>query len=101
MLTRYDREVAAALFEPMDAYLRSLAARKGHLWELEYGVIIAKACIDPRTAVALLESLTPPAQLRRSNRPDRARLRLAEVLGLPSENRWTRLWRCTKAQLDD
>ena len=31
LLARYDREVAAALFEPMDSYLRSLAARKGPL----------------------------------------------------------------------
>jgi len=100
VLARYDREVAAVLFAPMDAYLRSLAARKGHLGELEYGVITAKACIDPRAAVAILESLTPPRDAR-SNRPDRAPLWLAEVLGLPSENRWTRLWRYTGAQRDD
>ena len=29
LLARYDREVAAALFEPIDSYLHSLAARPG------------------------------------------------------------------------
>ena len=60
LLARYDREVAAALFEPMDSYLRSLAARAAPRDEFDLSVITAKACIDPRAAVELLESLTPP-----------------------------------------
>jgi hypothetical protein len=93
LLARYDRGVAAALFEPMDSYRRSLAARTGSRDEFTAGVITAKGCIDPRAAVALLESLTPPRESAKSNPAHGARLRLAEVLGLPSERRWLHLCR--------
>ncbi len=95
LLARYDREVAAALFEPMDSYLRTLAAQKGPHDKFTPSLIVAKGCIDPRAAVALLESLTPPRDFRRSDPAHEARLRLAEVLGLPAEKRWMRLWRST------
>jgi len=99
LLSRYDRDVAAALFEPMDSYLRSLAARKGPRNEFTTSLIVAKACLDPRAAVAFLESLTPPRDFSLSNPAHEARLRLAEVLGLPPENRWRRLWRSLGAQV--
>jgi hypothetical protein len=101
LLARYDREVAAALFEPIDSYLRSLAVRTASPEEFDPFVIRAKGCIDPRSAVALLESVTPPRDSRRSDPAHRARLMLAEVLGLPTELRWVRLWRFMGAQLDD
>jgi hypothetical protein len=101
LLARYDRQVAAALFEPMDSYLRSLAAPTGPLLDFDPSVIWAKGCIYPRSAVALLESLTPPPNSRRSDPAHRARFRLAEVLGMPPESRWMRLWRLTGARLDD
>jgi hypothetical protein len=101
LLARYDREVAAALFEPMDIYLRSHAATAGPRDEFHSSVILAKACLDPRAAVALLESLLPPQDPRRSNPPHGTRRRLAEVLGQTPENRWMRLWRSAEAQLDD
>jgi len=99
VLARYDREVAAALFEPADSYLRSLAARKGPRDEFTPSLILAKACLDPRAAVALLESLTPPGDFSRSIPAHEARLRLAEVLGQPPENRWKRLWHSIEAQV--
>ena len=64
MLAHYDRAVAAALFEPMDAYLRSLASRKGPQNGFNAISIAAKGCIDPRAAVTLMESLTPPRGVR-------------------------------------
>jgi hypothetical protein len=99
LLARYDREVAAALFEPMDSYLRSLVARTGSRNEFTPSVIVAKGCIDPRAAVALLESLTQPRDFRPSNPAHEARLRLAEVLGLTPESRWMRLWRSMRAEV--
>ena len=62
LLARYDRQVAAALFEPVDSYLRSLAARTGPRDEFDPSPITAEGCIDPRSAVSLLESLTPPRE---------------------------------------
>jgi len=101
LLARYDRQVAAAIFEPIDSYLRSLATRTGPRDEIDPSIIIAKGCIDPRSAVALLESVTTPRDSRRSDPAYHARLRLAEVLGLPPENRWMRLWRLIGIRLDD
>ncbi len=101
LLARYDRQVAAALFEPMDSYLRSLAARTGPRDDFDLRVITAKGCIDPRAAVALLESMTPLRDSRRSDPARLARLRVAEMLGTPPEYRWLRLWGSMGAQLDD
>ena len=66
--------------------------RKGRDPEFAPSLIVAKACIDPRAAVAFLESLTPPRDFSRSTPAIEARLRLAEVLGQPPEKRWMRLW---------
>jgi hypothetical protein len=64
---------------------------------------VAKACLDPRAAVAFLESLTPPRDFSRTNPAIRARLMLAEAFGLPPEKRWMRLWHSAGAYglLDD
>ncbi len=100
LLSRYDREVAAALFQPIDSYLNALASEKGRSPAFTPSLIMGKCCIDPRSAVVLLEALTPPRALNRENDPTIVgRLRLAEVLGLPPEKRWTRLWRSITAQL--
>ena len=80
------------LFEPINSYLRSLAARTGPRDEFDPSVITALGCIDPRSAVALVESLTPPKDYRRSHPAHQARRRLVEVLGMPLEKRWIRLW---------
>ncbi len=52
LLARYDREVSAALFEPVDSYLRALAARTGPAIGFTPSLIVAEGCLDPRAAVA-------------------------------------------------
>jgi hypothetical protein len=99
LLARYDREVADTLFQPMDAYLRALAGQKGPQNEFNAPAIVAEGCIDPRAAVALAESLTPPREFSRNHPVHDARFRLAEMLGLPTEKRWKRLWRSMSTQL--
>jgi hypothetical protein len=103
LLSRYDRAVAAALFEPMDSYLNSIARRKGPHIEFASSHIVAKACLDPVAAVAFLESLTPPQDFSPATPAIEARFTLAEVLGLPPEKRWLRLWHSMGAwiPLDD
>ena len=66
------------LFEPMDRLLRSVVARKGDIAELTPSAIAGKACLDPRAAVALLESL-PPSRYP-SVLSDTTRTELAEAL---------------------
>ena len=100
LLGRYDREVAAVLFEPLNSYLRSPAARQASLAFINVAST-AKGCIDPRAAVALIESITPPGEFDRSNPVDRARLSLAEMLGRTTEIRWKERWRFTGARFDD
>jgi hypothetical protein len=103
LLARYDREVAAVLFLPMDAYLRSLIRQKGPHNQFSASVVVAKGCIDPVAAVALSESLTPRHEFSRFDPAHDARFQLAEMLGLPTEKRWRRLWRsmATQLPLDD
>ena len=99
LLARYDRAVTAALFAPMDAYLHSLATRKMQRTAFAANHLVAKGCIDPQAAVALIESLTPPGHFdppvgdySRENPAHGARLVLAKALGLPPEKRWRYLW---------
>ena len=101
LLARYDRAVAAVLFEPMNSYLLALAVRKGPLAGSLSPAIMAKACIDPRTAVALVESLTSAGDFIQANPPHPARRRLAELLGRPPDVRWMRLWRFMGTEFDD
>jgi RNA polymerase sigma factor (sigma-70 family) len=103
VLAHYDREVAAALFAPVDSYLRALTTREGPRTAFYPSLIVAEACVDPRTAVSMLESLTPAGKIQPSGPADSARIRLAQVLGAPPEKRWPELWRALGAQsaLDD
>jgi hypothetical protein len=100
LLARYDRDVAAALFEPMDSLLQAPAARQAEHAFIN-NAIRAKLCIDPRAAVARIEALNPPGDINRSNPAYMARLMLAELLGQTPEIRWMRLWRSMGTQLDD
>jgi hypothetical protein len=83
----------------MEGYLRSLAARKEPQDQFNAASIVDFGCIDPRGAVALLESMTPPREFARYHNYHDARLPLAEVVGLSPEKRWRRLWRSMGAQL--
>ena len=98
---RYDRNVAAALFEHMDAYMRSLATETGLRDQLDSSFITAKGCLDPRSAVALLESIASPRDSRRVDPTQQARIRLSQVLRMPQEKRWAWLWRSMGIPLDD
>jgi hypothetical protein len=91
LLARYDREVAAVLFEPMDSYLRSLVTRKSDGAMFTRSSIAGKACLDPRAAVALLESLPPARGVFISDRA--VWTSLAEALGQPPEERWKSRWK--------
>ena len=103
LLARYDREVAAALGRPMAEYLRSLAVQKFPQNEFSAVSVVAEAGLDPRAAVELAESLTPPREFVRNHPVHTARFRLAEILGLPTEKRWKQLWELRRSQipLDD
>jgi hypothetical protein len=101
LLARYDRQVAGALFEPIDTYLHSLSAQAGPRDEYDPNVISAKGCIDPQAAVALVESLTPPGDFNRSNPAHAATLSLAVLLGHTAERRWMHLWQSVGVHLDD
>jgi Carboxypeptidase regulatory-like domain len=107
LLARYDRAVAAALFTPMDAYLRSLAELKDRRNAFASSHLVAKGCIDPRAASALLDSLTPPGPFdpplgdydSSSNPAHSARITLAKALGQSPEKRWKYLWSRMRTQL--
>jgi hypothetical protein len=86
LLAWYDREVAAALFEPVRAWME-------HTDNLDRAFMGFEAwsVFDPRAAVARLERMptTPTFELG----ADGARVWVAEMLGLPHDVRWQRLWR--------
>ena len=91
LLARYDREVAATLFEPFAAYARSLAFR-GDI-EIVPTILLALAAFDPRGAVDLVESLPPARSLDISDPTNWARYSVAEHLAEPPERRWMSIWR--------
>jgi hypothetical protein len=94
LVSWYDRDVAAALFEPVRASMES-ADNSG---PTVMG-FLAWSVFDPRAAVARLERtpVTPDFQLD----SDSARILVAEALGLPHEERWRNLWRAyTEMSLD-
>src|SRR5262249_59318697 len=90
LLARYDREVAAALFRPMEAYLRSLAAAKGSQDQFNSASIVAWSCIEPRGAVALLDSLEPPREFAPAPPYHAASPKFATWLGRPPDRRGRR-----------
>ncbi len=91
LLSRYDREVASTLFEPIAAYVRSRPLRGGQ--DIILGVLHALACLDPRNAVAVVESLPPARTLSIGEPANYVRYDLAEILAMPPERRWMRIWR--------
>ena len=99
LLARYDREVAANLFAQMDSYLQSLVRNKRNAGGSAPSAIVAKACLDPRAAVEILEALTPPRDLSQFRPSYAARVDLAAALGPPPVERWKSRWRQISAQL--
>jgi len=84
LLAWYNREVAAALFEPVRALMEKTDDRE--LAELE-NPFLEWSIFDPRAAVARLEQ-TPIAFGNRISSSER----VAELLGLSYEDRWRRVW---------
>ena len=84
-LAWYDREVAAALFEPSRDRIEHAEDRELATWSSEFE---AWASFDPRAAVARLERVPvgPDASA------NAARLRVASVLGLSHEQRSRQMW---------
>jgi RNA polymerase sigma factor (sigma-70 family) len=99
LLSRYNRDAAAVLFEPMNAYIQSVVAETSRSGELTSSVLTAKACLDPRAGVQLLELLSAVQTQSPAEGSNEARLLLAEAFSLPPELRWERLWRSNRAQL--
>jgi hypothetical protein len=103
LLSRYDRDVAATLFEPVAAFVRSRSLRDGN--DIIPVVLLSLACLDPRTAVGVVESLPPAQTLGVNERTNWARITVAETLAMPAERRWMRIWRshsgCGIAMFED
>ncbi len=99
LLARYDRQVAATLFEPMNTFIRSVFAEKSRGGELSESAIVAKACLDPRGAVELLEFLVTEEPQPQGEASNQARLLLAKVFATPADQRWKLLWGSMSWQL--
>jgi len=88
LLGWYDREVAAALFEPVRALMEQTDDQELARWQFEF---LGWSIFDPRAAVARLEQ-APVAMTTLKPSGNFARERVAEMLGLPYEDRWRRIW---------
>ncbi len=99
LLSHFNRDAAAVLFEPMNAYVQSVVAEKSRSGELTSSVLTAKACLDPKAGVQLLEQLPAAEVLSPAEGWNEARLLIAEAFSLPHDLRWRRLWRSIRAQL--
>ena len=97
LLSHYDRGVAAALFEPMELCIRSVIAQKGRSDELTARILVAKACIDPKAGVELLDALPVARERSPADAVDEARISLAKAFSVPAPERWKRLWRTMSA----
>jgi hypothetical protein len=91
LLSRYDREVAKVLFEPVAAFASSRAIRDAD--DIIPAVVVALSCLDPRSAVEVIERL-PAAKTPGVGEPTNwARITAAEILAKPPEPRWMAVWR--------
>jgi hypothetical protein len=86
LLARYDREVAAALFEPVRDKLEHTDDRTLADSTIEF---LAWSIFDPRAAVARLEQVPFTPEF---DRLDDARALVSQMLGLSYEERWRRIW---------
>jgi hypothetical protein len=87
LLAWYDREVAAALFEPVRAEMEHAGDHELAGRSLEFR---AWSVLDPRAAAERQERV--PVGLKGDLSAEPARWRLAESLGLPFEERWRSIW---------
>jgi hypothetical protein len=87
-LARYDRQAATALSPRVDEVLRSPPGPGGHLLDF----IWAKAAIDPRGAVAMIDAM-PPGDANANHPTNRDRVELATWLAESAEAPWKSVWR--------
>ena len=73
LLSRYDRDVAATLFEPVAAYIRSRTLRGDQ--DIKVAVLQAMACLDPKNAVTVVESMPAARTLKIGEPANNARYR--------------------------
>jgi len=90
-VARYDRPLAATLFEPGLDYARDALPRGGERDATKLCVVAAM--IDPELAVGLIESIPAEAKRRAGSPADAPRLAVAESLGQPAPVRWDAVWR--------
>jgi hypothetical protein len=88
LLARYDTQVASIVFEPA---VRAGAVRGTAPADLNVAELDLLAVIDPRRAVALVESLPPPADLE-ARGANWSRIMLSAQLGRGDEAQWRRVW---------
>ena len=92
-----------SLFEPVAAFVRSRPLRDDN--DIIPAVLVALTCLDPRTAVEVVEGL-PPAKTPGVSEPTNwARITVAELLAKPPDRRWMGIWRfysgCGIAMFED
>jgi Carboxypeptidase regulatory-like domain len=87
LLGWYDREVAAAVFEPVRAWMERVDDNELAKSALAFQ---AWAIFDPRAAAARLEQVAVAPQ-RESDGND-ARTEVAEMMQLPHAARWRKIW---------
>ncbi len=88
LLAWYDRDVAAALFEPMRVQIEQTDDQELARSPDDF---LGWAIFDPRKAVARLEQV--PILRGSELGADSAREQIAEILGLSHEERWRWIWR--------
>jgi len=91
MLSRYDRGVAAVLFEPSLAYARDALPRGGETYASI--LCLTAAAVDPELAVGLIESMPAEAKADAGEPGNWSRITVAEFLGRPPAARWKAVWR--------
>ena len=87
LLAWYDRDVAAALFEPVRDQMEQSDDRQLADASVDF---LAWSIFAPREAVARLEQVPVSPTLEAG--ADSARLEVAELLGLAHEKRWRKVW---------
>ena len=85
LLGWYNREVAAALFEPVRTEMEQTDERALAEWGNQF---LSWSIFDPRAAVARLEKIP----IAVGDQTGFSRERVAELLGLSYEDRWRRIW---------
>jgi Carboxypeptidase regulatory-like domain len=87
LLGRYDRAVAALVFDPCRARMEATDDAELDLWTIAF---MSWSIFDPRAAVARLERASAAAGLQ--NGPSHSSEAIAELLGLSLEDRWRKIW---------